>query len=411
MDRELRELYNRHFSTERYASFQRRFEQRLGMPPAFRLAESPVFWDAATRTRFGEAARGIMAELEQPALLEKMRAAVPERFFVRGEQGLPTFALVDFAVARDASGAIVPRLIELQGFPSLFALKSLHAELWQEELATIEGFPSHADPYFGGLDHASYRARLRQALVGEHDPSEVVLVDVQPEQQKTKVDFVATELLFGVRAVCLTELRLIGKTLHAPLRGKLAPVKRIYNRLVFDELASKGIHAPFAWDAEIDVEWAPHPNWYWKWSKYTVPHLRHPSVPKTTLLSELSVVPPLERYVLKPLFSFSGVGVNVDPTPQDLASIPAAERSLWCLQEKVDYAPAMQAADGGGVKIEVRMMFIQNPATKRLELCMNLCRLSRGKMLGVDFNKDFSWVGSSVALCPVPEPKSSSTPR
>jgi hypothetical protein len=410
MDRELREEYNRHFSAERYASFLRRFEHRLGMPPAFRLAESPVFWDAATRTRFGDAARGIMAELQQPALLERVRAAVPERYFVRGEQGLPTFALIDFAVVRDASGTIVPRLIELQGFPSLFALKSLHAELWQEELATIPLFPSHADPYFGGLDHAAYRERLRQALLGAHDPDQVVLVDLQPQQQKTSVDFVATEQLFGVRAVCLTELRLIGKTLHAPLRGKLAPVKRIYNRLVFDELATKDVRPSFDWNAEIDVEWAPHPNWYWKWSKYTVPHLRHPAVPQTTLLSDLRELPPLERFVLKPLFSFSGVGVNVDPTPADVAAIPASERSLWCLQEKVAYEPAMQAADGGGVKIEVRMMFIQDPASGKLELCMNLCRLSRGKMLGVDFNKDFTWVGSSVALCPTPEAKSLSLP-
>jgi hypothetical protein len=411
MDRELRELYNRHFSAERYASFQRRFEQRLGMRPDFRLAESPVFWDAETRTRFGDAARGVLHELVQPALLEKMQAAVPERFFVRGERGLPAFALIDFAVARDASGALVPRLIELQGFPSLFALKTLHAELWQQELATIPGFPSQADNYFGGLDHESYRAKLRATLVGPHDPSEVVLVDVQPEQQKTKVDFVATELLCGVRAVCLTELRLIGKTLHAPLRGKLVPVKRIYNRLVFDELATKGISAPFSWNADIDVEWAPHPNWYWKWSKYTVPHLKHPAVPKTTLLSELAALPPLEGYVLKPLFSFSGVGVNVDPKPADIAAIPAAERHLWCLQEKVAYEPAMQAADGGGVKVEVRMMFLRDPATGQLELCMNLCRLSRGKMLGVDFNKDFTWVGSSIALCPEPEPKPSAPRR
>lgn len=407
MDLLLRDCFNRAFNADRYASFLRRFEHKIGAPAAFRLAESPVFWDVATRQRFADAARGILAELEQPALLDRVRAAVPERYFVRGEVGLPTFALIDFAVTRDAHGDIVPRLIELQGFPSLFALKSLHAEIWQDELATIPDFPAHGDPYFGGLNHQTYRERLRRALVGNHHPDEVVLVDLEPKKQKTQVDFLATENLFQVRAVCLTELRLIGKTLHAPLRGKLAPIKRIYNRLVFDELESRGVKPEFAWNADIDVEWAPHPNWYWKWSKYTVPYLKHPSIPQTLLLSELKDNPPLDGYVLKPLFSFAGVGVNVDPTAADLAKIPKAQRHLWCLQEKVAYEPAMRAADGGGVKIEVRMMCIQDPVSGRLELSMNLCRLSRGKMLGVDFNKDFTWVGSSIALCSTPEPASS----
>jgi hypothetical protein len=168
---------------------------------------------------------------------------------------------------------------------------------------------------------------------------------------------------------------------------------------VFDELIAKGIETPFDYRDELDVEWVPHPNWYWVWSKYSLPFLRHPAVPVATVLSDLASVPhDLERYVLKPLFSFAGGGVNVEPTAADLAAVPEHDRGAWCLQEKIEYAPALRAADGGGVKVEIRMMFFRPDGEDRLTLAQNLVRLSRGKMLGVDFNKDFSWVGSSVGL-------------
>jgi hypothetical protein len=172
--------------------------------------------------------------------------------------------------------------------------------------------------------------------------------------------------------------------------------------VVFDELIHKGVTLPFDFRDELDVQWVPHPNWYWTWSKYSLPMLDHPSVPKATYLSDLREVPAdlTERYVLKPLFSFAGGGVNVDPTAADLAAIPDGERPFWCLQEKIAYAPCLIASDGGGVKVEIRMMFFRPDEDPVPTLGVNLCRLSRGKMLGVDFNKDFTWVGSSVALRP-----------
>jgi len=168
---------------------------------------------------------------------------------------------------------------------------------------------------------------------------------------------------------------------------------------VFDELIAKGIELPFDYRDDLDVEWAPHPNWYWVWSKYSLPFLRHESVPRATFVSDLDRVPDdLSNYVLKPLFSFAGGGVNVDPTHADVDAIPADERHAWCLQEKIEYAPALAAADGGGVKIEIRMMFLRPDGEAKPVLAQNLVRLSRGKMLGVDFNKQFTWVGSSIGL-------------
>ncbi len=176
-------------------------------------------------------------------------------------------------------------------------------------------------------------------------------------------------------------------------------MRRIYNRVVFDELIQKGTQLPFDYREELDVEWAPHPNWYWVWSKYSLPFLKHPSVPRATFLSDLERIPDdLSSYVLKPLFSFAGGGVNIEPTRADVEAVPAADRHAWCLQEKIEYEPALRAVDGGGVKIEIRLMFLRPDDEPKPILAQNLVRLSRGKMLGVDFNKQFTWVGSSVAL-------------
>ena len=257
-------------------------------------------------------------------------------------------------------------------------------------------------PFFSGLSRAGFLDLFRRTIVGDADPEEVVLLDLEPEEQKTAIDFHATRLLLGVDALDPRMLVKEGRRLFRVKEGRRIPVRRIYNRIVFDELIKKDAALPFDFREELDVRWVPHPNWYWTWSKYSLPLLSHETVPKSRYLSEVEVVPKdlTERYVLKPLFSFAGGGVNVDPTPEDLERIPESERGSWCLQEKIAYDPCLVAADGGGVKVEIRMMFFRPDGDAAPTLGLNLCRLSRGKMLGVDFNKDFTWVGSSVALKP-----------
>ena len=105
--------------------------------------------------------------------------------------------------------------------------------------------------------------------------------------------------------------------------------------------------------------------------------------------------------MLKPLFSFAGSGVKVDVTRADIDAIPERDRQGWLLQEKITYAPALEMPSGDGVKAEVRMMFLRAPnePAPRARAEPRL-RLSRGKMLGVDQNKDLTWVGGSVGLWP-----------
>jgi len=396
MDARFRRLFNEQFTPAVYDRYRAELARRLDSTFEFRLAETPLFLSDDFKQRAVDAANAIIEQLSERALIERMKEAIPERWNTPGMDALPNLAQVDFAVVRAEDGALVPKLIELQGFPSLTSLQIIQRDVWKDTLAQMDGLDLAWSCWFSGYDRESFVDLARRTIVGMHDPAEVILMDIDPPRQKTVPDFAATKLLFGVDAVDPTTLVKRGRSLF---RSDGTPVRRIYNRVVFDELIAKNIELPFDYREELDVEWAPHPNWYWVWSKYSLPFLRHESVPRATFVSDLERVPDdLSRYVLKPLFSFAGGGVNVDPTLADIDAIPASDRHAWCLQEKIEYEPALQAADGGGVKIEIRMMFLRPDDEAKPVLAQNLVRLSRGKMLGVDFNKQFTWVGSSVAL-------------
>jgi hypothetical protein len=395
VDPHYREIFNAHFTPERYDWMQRELSRRLECAFEFRLAETPLFLPPDFERRLVDAANAIVEQLSDPARIAAMKRAIPPRWDTPGMDALPSFTQVDFAVVREGD-AYVPKLIELQGFPSLTAFQVVQRDVWRDVLRGMEGLDRPWSCWFSGLDRDSFLRLARRTILGAHDPHEVVLMDIEPRAQKTYPDFSATKILVGVAAVDPRELIKRGRQLFCADGTR---VRRIYNRVVFDELIAKRIEMPFDYRDELDVEWAPHPNWYWVWSKYSLPFLDHPSVPKATFVSDLDRVPDdfTRRYVLKPLFSFAGGGVNVEPTAADLDAIPEAERSSWCVQEKIEYAPALQAPDGG-VKIEIRMMFLRPDDEARPLLAQNLVRLSRGKMLGVDFNKQFTWVGSSIAV-------------
>lgn len=398
MDPVLRRAFNEAFTEAHYRSYVARLEGELGCTIPFRVAETPLFLPPDARSRLETAARGIVDEICQPALIERTRRAIPPHLDAPGEDDLASCLQVDLAITRDADGAVHGKLVELQGFPSLYGLIVFQAKAMAEELHAM-GMGRAFSPFFGDLTEAEYVARLRRTIVGDADPREVVLLDLDPPSQKTYPDFLATKRLLGVDAVCPTTLVREGRALFRVVDGARVPVRRIFNRVVFDELEKKQVSLPFRYTDPLDVTWVPHPNWYWTWSKYTLPFLKHPAVPKATFVSELDRVPDdLSRYVLKPLFSFAGAGVKVDVTRADLDAVPEEERAGWVLQEKIDYAPALHTHRGEPVKAEVRMMFLRAPGAARPELVMNLVRLSRGKMLGVDQNRDLDWVGGTVGI-------------
>jgi hypothetical protein len=404
MDPSPRAHFNARFDDLFFAHVRSLLHARVG-PVPFRLAETPLFLDEATRTALVRSAMDLVAQLMEPGTHAMLEGAVPPAYDVPGEPEVPDCVQVDFALADDGQGRIVPRLVELQAFPSLYAFETVLADVWAEALEDAPGL-RRADRdrdwtcFFEG-DRATNLERVRRAILGGEEPEHVVLVDFEPEAQKTLPDFVATEALFGVERCCVTKLIVDGRSVYREKDGRRVPVRRIYNRMVFDELTSRGVRVPFRWTDALDLTWCSHPNWYWIWSKYALPRLQHPTVPRARFLDTVpadELRGDLSAFVLKPLFSFAGAGVVVDVTPEDVARIPEADRGGWLLQEKITYAEAIRAPEGFGVKAEVRVMLIRDPADGLLHPVLPLVRLSRGKLLGVDQNRDLTWVGASVGM-------------
>jgi hypothetical protein len=405
MDPAYRRLFNAHYSDDLYARMCAMMDRRLETPRfEFRLAETPLLLTDDLRRRCEEVSREILAIIRRPEVLEGCAQAVPARYDTPRPDAMPHFLAIDLGIVRGEDGSLEPRLIELQGFASLYGMQLVQGGVWGEILSEIPGMPARWTPLFSGLDESGYLDLLRRTVIADADPEQVILLDLHPDRQKTRPDFHATARLLGVRPVCVTELARAGRRLFAPSRpgsGRFVPVRRILHRVVFDELERENLPMPFDYRDDLDVTWVSHPNWYWIWSKYTLPFIDHPAAPRALRLHEVDPIPAdLSGFILKPVFSFAGHGVQVDLDRTQLEAIPPAQRAGWLLQRKVDYAPALIAPDGTGVKAEIRMMFLRPEDSGEMVLAINLCRLSRGKMHGVDHNKGLPWVGSSVALSP-----------
>ena len=391
---ELRNQYNRQFTDDRYKNYISALENIYPGQLEFRVAETPVFVPKAFTEKMLAACEHIIDVVQQPAYLKQSNKAIPAHLNVPGADAHPHCIAFDFGVCFNDAGELEPQLIELQGFPSLFAWEVILPEVHQRFFRT----PDNYTVYLNGLDKSSYIALLRKLIIGNEKPEEVILLEVLPEKQKTRVDFYATEDLIGIKTVCLTQLIVEGKQLYYDHEGRRTRIRRIYNRVIFDdlfrqpeEIQEKGK----IFQQELDVRWVPHPNWFYKLSKFTMPFIDHPFVPDTKFLNEGKLPGDLENYVVKPLFSFAGQGVIIDVTKEEIEKISDPEN--WIIQRKVNYAPVITTPDEPA-KAEIRIFYFWPEGDNRPVPVNNLARLSKGKMIGVRYNQDRTWVGGTFCL-------------
>ena len=391
---EYRRSFNENFSEGKYQEFQNELIAGYAKIP-FRVAETPVFIPKELSAKLIAAGEEIIELIRQPDFKDLTAGAIPEHWRVPGENDHPHFLTFDFGITKDQNGELVPMLIEMQGFPSLYGFQLHLARVYAQTF----GLEDALTPLFGDFNEQTYIELLKKVILGDHEPHEVALMDVDALDQKTAIDFLVTHKYVGMKILALADIFREGKSLFYLEKGEKIQLKRIYNRLIFDEVADKPDIFKESFDPreELDIEWATHPNWFYRISKYTMPFLKSKFVPQTYFLNELATLPEdLENYVLKPLFSFAGMGVIIDVKPEDIESIKDPEN--WILQRKVNYEPVVESPDGG-VKVELRLMYLW-PDGGEPKLCINLARLSRGKMIGVRYNKDFDWVGGTVGLMP-----------
>jgi hypothetical protein len=398
-----RSLFNdRQFSAEKYQALLTRLDERTRTHIEFRVAETPCFFSRELLEEMAETGRVLTHQLiDSPEYMRLSDAAIPAQYRVPNDNPKPNFMTVDFGLVRGEDGELTPKLVELQAFPSIFG----YQDVLGEEYMRTYGLDRSLDWRFSGLDGEGYWKLLRRTIVGDHDPENVVLTEVEPETQKTRPDFHVYEDRLGVRTVDIAKLKKEGSRLFYERRGRWVPIERIYNRAIVDELERKGIQPAFDYRDDLRVEWAGQPNWFFRISKFSLPHLNHASVPACVFLDEWfdgkrdGIPENREKLLLKPLYSFAGKGIQFAPSGAELQAIPSNERHDYLLQERMHFEPVI-ATPHGPTQAEVRVLYCWPDADKEMTPAISLVRLGRGLMMGVDHNRNQEWVGGSAAFYP-----------
>ncbi|MBG6111374.1 hypothetical protein IWX84_002258 [Flavobacterium sp. CG_9.10] len=388
-----RELFNTQFTDKKYQEFKDDIASDFNYLPTFRLAETPFFISNELKAQLIEGCNEVIALIKQKNFKVLTDKALELNNKVPNEDEHTSFLAIDFGICVE-DGAVIPKLIEVQGFPSLY---NYQFNLY-EKFKNHYPFLAELTPFINDIEPQVYLDILEEVICNKHPKENVILLEIEPEKQNTKIDFYYCSRDIGIPIVCVTELIKKGKRLfYKNAAGDEILAKRIYNRVIFDELDLRtDLKLNFNFSDDLDVEWAGHPNWFFRISKFILPLLKGKYFIETTLLSELEVIPEdLENYVLKPLFSFSGTGVIFHVKKEDIEAV--VEKELYILQKKVNYIPIVQSPDGK-VKAEVRVLCVWKEEAESPTLLCNLVRLSRGEMIGVKFNKDKDWVGGTLGL-------------
>ncbi len=386
----LRSAYNASFTEEKYRRFLEDMTNEFNYEIEFRVSETPVFVDKQLKDRLINAGEEIIDVLTRPDFKDLSEKAIPLHLRVPNEDAHTSLLAIDFAICKDDKGDFIPQLIELQGFASLYGYQEWLADKYRSHF----DIPSNFDNKFG-YTHDEYLNRLKQVIIGKQQPENVILLEIEPWKQKTQIDFYVTRKYLGIEVVCLSEVIVEGRNLFYLKDGKKTAIKRIYNRVIFDELVQRDdLKRQFNLTEDVDVEWVAHPNWFFRISKYIMPYLKNKFVPETYFVNELTNIPnDLENWVLKPLFSFSGQGVIFDVKREDFDNLKDPENFI--LQRKVTYAPAV-ISPTGEVKCEIRLLYLWDENEARPTLALNLGRMSKGKMIGVRYNANLDWVGGTT---------------
>ena len=392
---EIRNFFNDAFTPEKYETFKQGLQEMYNHKPNFREAETPFFIPEILKNRLLAACDEITDLILRPDLKQISQGALyDESIIVPGEDEHTTFLQMDFGICLDDNGDPFPMLIEIQGFPSVYFFQYMATIAYKK----YYNLPANLTPYFNGYNEASFKKKMYDMIVGNSDPKNVILLEIEPELQNTYIDLLATSVELGIPVVCVTKVLKEGKKLYyIDKNGDKQKIEKIYNRVIFDELQQRSdLKMQFKFTDDLEVKWVGHPNWFFRISKYIMPYLQSSFVPETLFLNELKELPAdLENYVLKPLFSFAGAGVVIDVTKEDIEAIE--NKSNYILQRKVTYEPVLKSPNDP-VKVELRMLMLWPENDERPHVAVNLVRLSKGKMIGVKYNKDKDWVGGSVGL-------------
>lgn len=393
---EVRAKFNEGFQQEYYENLLGELERTFGEASAFRISESPVFISKAFKKKLLEACDSILQQLDKMDFEEIRQRFTPKNLQSPSPLGKTHFLGIDFGLCDDGKGGIMPQLIELQAFPSLFYYQPFIGQAYLNNYPNLSAKGFHY--FFSGLEPDTYYEELKKVILGKREVENVILLELFPEKQKTRIDFWATRKALGIEVVCLTKVIKEGKDLYYMKDGRKVPIHRIYNRIIFDELHRiENLETQFNLFDDVNVEWVTHPDWFFIVSKCIMPMLKHECIPECYYLHDIPPDLNLEEFVLKPLFSFAGRGIELHPTLEKIEQIE--DKHNYLLQRKVNYVPLIKTNTDKNSKVELRMLYVWNEDEKHLKPVINLTRMGKGELINVShLASEDTWIGSSISF-------------
>lgn len=393
----LRQSFNQKFRPEAHQHLLQALDARAQTHIRFRIAETPVFLPASLLENMAaigaEITHSLLANAEyQQAAIN----AIPPAARVAGETSHPNFLAADFGLTYDTSGQLQPTLVEIQAFPSLFAFQPVLAEAYR----TAHDLHPDLRFFLNKNTEATFSRKLAETILNGHNPQNVVLLEINPQQQKTLPDFHLTAHRLGLRILNITDLVTHPPHLCYREGPRLIPIHRIYNRAIPEELPQ--LPLPIDLQQSFQVQWTGHPSWYYRISKFSLPYLNHPAVPRAAFLDQYlsgntnQLPEDATQLVLKPLYAYAGRGIRFHPTREILKAIPPESRHQYLVQQRVHFARVIETPHGL-TQPEVRILYLW-PDKGHLEPVLSLVRLGRGNKMGADQNQDQPWTGVTVAF-------------
>ena len=348
----LRHDFNTRFRPETFRTLLHSLDAIARTHVAFPVAETPCFFPASMLDEMSRIGIDLTLQLvNDPDYLARSLAAIPEAWRAADQNAHPHFLTADFGLVREHSGRLAPRLVEMQAFPSVFGFQWAVSEAYRSAFSL--------DPslryLLGGLDESQFWKLLARTIVAGHDPETVVLIDVDPANQKTLPDFHITADRLGIRIVDIAALEVLDPSRDSPTQ--------------LDRVSATAITAasfPFAASTIAPSSTSSSAGKSPSSSTTASPStLNGPAIPtgistSASSPSPSSTIPPFrppsssttgsessapasksargpkesprdrlpadrDRLILKPLYSFAGQGILFAPTDDQLAAIPPAQ--------------------------------------------------------------------------------------
>src|SRR6218665_704861 len=174
-----RSLFNSNFTTDKYEKFIDDITSDFDYKVTFRIGESPFFITDELKEQLLEGCQEVINFIQKEDFKKLTDRALELNRKVPNEDNHTTFLAIDFGICEEENGEIVPKLIEVQGFPSLFNFQN-HLS---QKFVSHYPFLSELTPFLSGLNADSYLKLVEEAIRNNHPKENVILLEIEPRSE------------------------------------------------------------------------------------------------------------------------------------------------------------------------------------------------------------------------------------